>query len=158
MLEVIDELYSYVLAADTGFAPNPFNNLCSLACCKPIIRKNANIGDWIVGTGSKRSVGNDKLVYAMKITEKMDFNEYYHNPKFNGRADNIYYKNNNIWIQKENPFHDENNMEHDLNGLYVLISDNFYYFGKKAINIPSEFDDTNQKRSRAQINFKQQFH
>jgi hypothetical protein len=66
------KLYSYVIAADTGFAPNPFNNFCCLECCKPMIRKNANIDDWIVGTGSKRSVGNDKLVYAMKITEKID--------------------------------------------------------------------------------------
>ncbi len=64
----------------------PFDNFCSLACCKPIIRKSANINDWIVGTGSKSSVGNDKLVYAMKITEKIDFNDYYHNSKFNGRA------------------------------------------------------------------------
>ena len=33
--------------------------------------------------------------------------------------------------QKKNPFHGKNDMKHDLNGLYVLISDDFYYFGKK---------------------------
>lgn len=151
------KLYSYVVAVDTGFAPDPFDNFCSLACCKPIIRKSANIDDWIVGTGSKSSVGNDKLVYAMKITEKIDFNDYYHNSKFNGRADNIYYKNNDIWIQKKNPFHGKNDMKHDLNGLYVLISNDFYYFGKKAITIPSEFKELIKRGPGHKSNFQDEF-
>lgn len=32
-------LYSYVVAHDFGFAPNPFDGLCTLATCKPDIRK-----------------------------------------------------------------------------------------------------------------------
>jgi hypothetical protein len=27
----------------------------------------------VVGSGSKRAVGNEKMVYAMKITEKLSF-------------------------------------------------------------------------------------
>src|SRR5712671_5339411 len=32
-------LYSYVVARDFGFAPNPFFGVCTLATCKPDIRK-----------------------------------------------------------------------------------------------------------------------
>jgi hypothetical protein len=41
-----------------------------VACCKPKIRKNADVNEWIVGTGSKHNVGQDKLIYAMKIVEE----------------------------------------------------------------------------------------
>ena len=34
-------LFSYVIEHDLGFAPNPFHGVCTLACCKPQIRKIA---------------------------------------------------------------------------------------------------------------------
>ncbi|MGP8024398.1 MAG: hypothetical protein ACLQG5_04285 [Methanobacterium sp.] len=135
------KIYSYVVVNDSGFAPNPFNDFCSLACCKPVIRRNASVGDWIVGTGSKDTVGNNKLIYAMKITEKMDFNSYYHDKRFQNRSDNIYYKENGKWIQSENKSHFEEDLKHDLSGKYVLVSKEFYYFGKDAITIPKEFSE-----------------
>lgn len=46
------KLYSYVLREDTGFAPNPYHGFCTLACCKPLIRRRAEIGDWVIATGS----------------------------------------------------------------------------------------------------------
>ena len=57
-------LYSYTIAIDTGFAPNPFNGFCTLACCKPGIRRTAQDGDYVVGIGPKGS-GN-RVVYAMR--------------------------------------------------------------------------------------------
>ena len=96
-------LYSYVVKSDTGFAPNPFWNYCTVACCKPKIRKNADVNDLIVGTGSKHNVGQDKLIYAMEIIEKITFEQYSEDRKFRNkiphfglieeRGDNIYYKN-----------------------------------------------------------------
>jgi len=94
------KLYSYVMVSDTGFAPNPFDGFCTLACCKPNIRRTASVDDWIVGTGSNGTVGNDKLIYAMKVTEKTDFDIYYHDKRFHNRLDNIYFKNKDNWIQK----------------------------------------------------------
>ena len=41
-------LFSYVVRSDGGFAPNPFFGYCTLATCKPRIRKGALVGDWIV--------------------------------------------------------------------------------------------------------------
>lgn len=31
-------LFSYIVACDSGFSPNPFWGICTLACCKPRIR------------------------------------------------------------------------------------------------------------------------
>lgn len=132
-------LYSYVMVSDSGFAPNPFDDFCTLACCKPIIRRTATKGDWIIGTGSKGTVGKDKLIYAMKISEKMDFDSYYRDNRFQNRLDNIYFKKDGIWFQKENKHHQEEDMGHDLGGKHVLISIHFYYFGKDAIEIPEKF-------------------
>lgn len=87
------KLYSYVMVSDSGFAPNPFDGFCTLACCKPIIRRNALADDWVVGTGSKLTVGNEKLVHAMEVAEKMDFDSYYCDKRFHNRLDNIYFKN-----------------------------------------------------------------
>lgn len=86
------KIYSYVLPYDFGVAPNPFWGLCTLTVCKPIIRKNAEVGDWVVGTGSvnaecidglesaecidgKRNL-SDRLIYAMKICKKIPLNRY----------------------------------------------------------------------------------
>ena len=136
------KLYSYVVVSDTGFAPNPFDNFCTLATCKPRIRKNAKIGDIIIGTGSKSNVGNNKLIYAMKITERMNYNDYFNDNRFIGRSDNIYYLDNNSWKQKKTNHHEsEEDIKRDLSGLYVLVSDNYYYFGKKAVVIPSKFHE-----------------
>ena len=62
-------VYSYILASDTGFAPNPFWGYCTLACCKPIIRRNASVGDWIVGLMPKHL--DHRIAYAMKVSEKL---------------------------------------------------------------------------------------
>jgi len=48
----------------------------------PQIRKSANVGDWIVGTGSKRNVGSEELIYAMEITEKVPFEKYANDERF----------------------------------------------------------------------------
>jgi hypothetical protein len=45
-------LFTYCIPYDDGAAPNPFWGLCTLAICKPSIRRVAKEGDWVVGTGS----------------------------------------------------------------------------------------------------------
>ena len=70
------QIYSYVLRYDDGVAPNPYGGVCTLAICKPVIRKKAQVGDWVIGTGSFELGLGDTLVYAMKITEVLSFKEY----------------------------------------------------------------------------------
>lgn len=76
------ELFSYVIARDYGFAPNPFFGCCTLATCKPNIRRVAEIGDWIVGTGSAARKRKGFLIFAMCVNETMQFNEYWEDPRF----------------------------------------------------------------------------
>jgi hypothetical protein len=157
--------YSYVIRSDSGFAPNPFWHYCTLACCKPIIRKNANCGDWVIGTGSSKSVGNNRLVYAMKITEKIDFDEYSKNEKYKCKipsatpmqrcGDNIYYKDEDgDWKIRDGAYHTEKNIKTDINkGMFVLISDHYYYFGRNAIEIPEKYQSLIKKGPGHKSNF-----
>jgi hypothetical protein len=124
------KLYSYVVDHDTGFAPNPFDNLCTLACCKfrngKSGRRNivelADEGDWIVGTGgvSKRSSGHGTIIYAMQVTTKISFADYCDSPKFRERKDAEKSAPNEPWRQ-------------------ALISKHFFYFGRNAVQIPPRF-------------------
>src|SRR2546427_5460099 len=143
-------LYSYVVAHDHGFAPNPFWGHCTLATCKPRIRLRAAPGDWVIGTGSTRAVGKGRLVFAMGIKEKLPFNSYNAARRFAKKkprhdkdirlicGDNIYYKVNGRWRQRAS-FHRHAQMAHDVRGKYVLIAKEFYYFGVRAPMIPSSF-------------------
>ena len=149
--------YSYVVARDYGFAPNPFGPYCTLATCKPNIRRAASKGDWIVGTGSARCHGTTNLVFAMKVSEKLTFNEYWRDPRFlykrpvlNGSlkqtyGDNIYYCKRGKWHQADSHHSNEDgsvntyNLERDTSYPYVLISDHFFYFGRNAARIPKRF-------------------
>ena len=80
--EIHMRCFSYVVARDFGFAPNPFYAKCSLATCKPLIREKAEIGDWIAGFGSARYGAKEQLLFAMRVTYKSTFNEYWDSPEY----------------------------------------------------------------------------
>jgi len=153
-------IYSYVITRDFGFAPNPFFGYCTLATCKPLIRKGAQIGDWVIGTGSaaKNKEFRNYLVYAMCIEEKISLDDYWNDPRFinkkpvmNGSnmqwyGDNIYHLDSDTgqFVQEDSHHSLEDgsvnmkNYTKDLSGKFVLISKTYWYFGKEAILIPEE--------------------
>ena len=156
-------IHSYVVRYDSGFAPNPFYSYCTLATCKPSIRRSANIGDWVVGSGSNdRSVRRGGyLVYAMRVTEAMAFDEYSRDPRFESKkpyrngsrkqscGDNIYFRvaAGTAWQQRDS-FHSRPdgslNPEHvarDTGANRVLISNDFVYFGGEGPEFPDELHD-----------------
>lgn len=149
-------LYSYVVRYDSGFAPNPFYSYCSLATCKPRIRKNAAIGDWVIGLGSASKMVSQggRVVYVMRVTETLSFDDYFHDIRFKfkkpnlrgsrkqARGDNIYSKKDNDWTQL-NSFHSNkdgsSNSQHtekDTKTNRVLISENYTYFGTNGPFLP----------------------
>ena len=65
------KLYSYCIPVDDGAAPNPFGNICTLTICKPVIRRSALVGDWVVATGSMQYGFENKVIYAMEVTQKL---------------------------------------------------------------------------------------
>jgi hypothetical protein len=154
------KIYSYILRFDDGAAPNPFWGYCTLTICKPVIRRNAQIGDWVIGTGSKKAqvekgeIHNfsDRVVYAMKITDKKTMKEYdtfctdnlpnkipVPSPKDwkLKLGDCIYdYSNQGNPTPRDGAIHQNANLAHDLSGLNALLSDHFYYFGAEARPLP----------------------
>jgi len=147
-------LYTYIIPVDDGAAPNPFHGMCTLAICKPTIRRTAKTGDWIVGLGSKNAPKkrdlSGRMVYAMRVDDKITMQEYDSKAKVNWPhripniksmelqkrlGDNIYDYSNGAPTQRAS-VHKKENIETDLNGKYVLISRHFYYFGCNAIKLP----------------------
>jgi len=117
------KLFSYVVDHDYGVAPNPFGGFCTLAKCKYSKGKRRNVvelaeeGNWIVGTGgadTKKSAGHGKLIYAMRVDEKLPLAVYFHDKRFRGRKDNDTAKSFDR---------------------FVLVSRQFFYFGRNAISI-----------------------
>ena len=151
-------LYSYVLKHDTGFAPNPYYDYCTLACCKAPIRKHAKIGDWIIGTGSdaKGRRRGDYISYAMRVTEILTFDEYWNDERFLAKrpnldgtlkescGDNIYHFDfaNDCWCQIPAYHCDSSEMEYDTSVDRVFISDDFVYWGGSGPLLP-EFSGHN---------------
>lgn len=149
--------FSYKITRDYGFAPNPFYGYCTLACCKPHIRKKADVGDWVIGTGAIENNLLYHIIFMMKVTEKMSFEEYWNDQRFfrkrpllNGslkqiHGDNIYYKENEEWCQLDShhSFHDgvlnKANLKQDLSGDFVLVSNQFIYLGNKHFRVDEKY-------------------
>lgn len=153
-------LHSYRVARDFGFALNPFHNFCTLATCKPVIRRTAQIDDWIVGTGSRQNSRENHIVYAMRVTEILTFDKYRSDPRFHCKkpvltgslkyayGDNIYHRDvhTNSWIQEDSHHShadgtpNQKNIHRDTSSTdRVLVSTEFYYWGGDGPQIPIEF-------------------
>jgi hypothetical protein len=98
---------------------------CTLAHCKfKQERRNiieiADIGDWAAGTGGlgSASAGHGKLIYGMRVEEKMTLLDYARDERFWCRDDNLAEYGN-------------------CTDRFVLISQHYYYLGREAIDISS---------------------
>ena len=149
-------LCSYKMGFDTGFAPNPFRCSLSLATCKPDIRLTAREADWVAGFTSKslagHEVGSERLVYLMRVGQKLLIRDYFSDPRFRDKipdrsargktGDNIYRplrsdaKGVEDFELLPNANHFDRDRDRDLRGEFVLISDEFYYFGGRALALP----------------------
>jgi hypothetical protein len=149
-------LYTYCIPVDDGAAPNPYWGICTLAICKPAIRRVAGVGDWVVGTGSSQSpIGNiaGTVVYAMRVTTKMSMRDYdsYTRRELRNKlpaertadprrrvGDSIYDFSKQGAPLRGGSVHLETNRATDLGGEYVLLSHQFVYFGDNPMRLPAE--------------------
>ncbi|MBN1910142.1 MAG: hypothetical protein JW818_10415 [Pirellulales bacterium] len=141
------KLSAYIVRVDSGFSPNPFGRVCTLACCKPIIRKNAEPGDIIIGTGSVRDGLADHLIFAMRVRNILPLDVYWRrypskrpscHTLIKMHGDNIWHRVAGQWRCVRGALHDTDNLERDVSGENALVSSEFYYFGCKAIQFPGE--------------------
>ena len=144
------KIYIYTVPVDDGAAPNPYGDICTLAICKPNLRKIAKVDDWIIGLNSEC-----KLIYTMKITTVQTMKEYDSFTKENLKikipnksskniqeqmGDSVYdFSNENITLRPS--VHSRCTKDMDLAGKNVLLSTNFYYFGNQVQKLPKEFDN-----------------
>ena len=157
------KLYSYIVAHDGGFAPNPFWGYCTLANCKPKIRRTAKVGDWIVGLSSKAK-GN-RVIYAMQVEEILTYAQYYRDERFSEKIPNyskrkvIYKRGDNIYKPLPNGKFRQLRSAHskecqedpkakavDLGGINILIARAFYYFGGSGPDLPKHLHELKVRR------------
>jgi Nucleotide modification associated domain 2 len=149
-------LFTYTIPIDDGAAPNPFHGICSLAICKPGIRRTARKGDWIAGLGSKHTHHSGdlsgRLVYAMRVDEVVSLEGYDrrapvdwpHRIPNAGSADvterlgDCIYDYSSGMARQRPGVHGRENVKTDLGGRNVLVSRDFYYFGNQAIPLPRD--------------------
>ena len=163
--------YFNILKVDTGYAPNPFYGVFTLACCRPEIRRAAGVGDWVVGI-TRKHLGND-IAYMMRVDEVLAHADYFRDKRFTAKkpdfstkefidtlGDNCYRPLPDGGYQQLpcRHYNFENNCEsvkdriHDTDGVNVLISWHLTYYGEhpepldKAIYgfaIPARFNRVN---------------
>lgn len=100
----VNVLYSYTVATDSGFAPNPHFGTCTLACCKPVLRKSvgarllrgsglADLAEvrqvrpdyirdqniWVLGLAGTalKDRPHRSVVFVMQVTDVLDFRSYF---------------------------------------------------------------------------------
>jgi len=123
------------MVADNGGAPCVSNGLLSLAICKPMIRKMAEIGSLIFGFGGKSY--EQRLIYIASVTDKLR-GDYYSQPKYSKRHDCIYREaNGEAQIRSDARYHSSGDqLKHDVGSTFeradVLLSKDFRYLGKQG--------------------------
>lgn len=152
-------LFAYKMVRDFGFAPNPFGGLCTLATCKPNIRRRAAPGDLVVACGSVKNGRSGRVICAMRVGGAMTFQEYWEDPRFERKkaalglsrqrafGDNIYHHApDGSWIQ-EDSHHSQvggvlnpANLHQDTSADRILWASEFTYWGREAPVLPAEFD------------------
>lgn len=152
-------VFSYIVSKDYGYAPNPFHGVCTLACCKPDIRRGARKGDLVLGLTSKGR-GN-RLIYGMLVAERLSFEQYWHAPRFkvkrpdmasprgiDRRGDN-HYEPIGDGVFRQHPSRHSHpdgsekaeSMQVDLGPDRrnpVLVGTRYCYFGVEAIPLPAD--------------------
>lgn len=144
-------LCTYILTKDTGLAPNPFWGWCTLSVCTPN-RQGAILGanDWIAGFSPRKD--GHRLIYAMKIAERVHLNSYFHDPRFASKkpdlngdwrqrcGDNFYSQDSDgRWRQHRNRYHlGTSYLSKDTRRPFAFVSQQYWYFGDAALSVPED--------------------
>lgn len=128
--------YYYKLTTDNGGAPCVYQDVLTLAICKPQIRATAKEGDWLFGFGGKSALG-ERLIYIAKVTKKLWDGAYYRDKEYQSRPDCIYkWRDGKLCWRAGSQFHiggeDSDIGPPPHRKAVVLISTDFRYLGSEG--------------------------
>lgn len=145
-------LLSYVVASDNGLAPNITGGICTLSVCKPVVRQVSKVGeDYIVGM-STAADGRQKVIYAMQVDEKIPYEQYFDDTRFQAKKPDRSFKGDNFFalingelqIAFANAAHAEKpqKIARDLKSPFAVVGHRFWYFGSNAPELPVDLQHT----------------
>ncbi len=180
-----ERLFTYKVAHDGGSAPNPFYGLCTLAICKPAIRRVAKKRDVIVGLGCGKD--ESRIIYCMVVDAVVPWADYIEECKLGNLTEIKLNKRQNlkgkipenendqgdcIWkdaskyldsIPSWSGHEGEYDFKRDMNG-NVLVGETYWYFGKgdkHKIDLPDDLKNIipygQGHRSNSNNRFSEQF-
>ena len=124
----VPKIYRYILTHDHGVAPCPQGGTITLATCKPVIRRCASVGDWVIGF-RPGSMERGLVLWAGRVAEKMTHGEYQR--RHPERLDAVYAESpNGTYRRLVKDYHPTaSEMARDLSAP-VLIFDGVYLNGQ----------------------------
>jgi len=131
------------MTSDDGGAPCVRDDLLTLAICKPAIRSVAERGDLILGFAGNELYRDNCFVYAAKVSDALDGQDYFSDSRYRTRPDCIYHWDGRRFERKADArFHPSpSSLLHDLGEPpqycreHVLLSEgahSFRYFRDKC--------------------------
>jgi hypothetical protein len=110
--------------------------ILTLCLCKPMIRKSACVGEWVVGFVPKRiNDGRVHVAWAGRIARILTMSDY--EKQYVGRQDAIYKMTVSGWEFLRPDYHEEIR-ERDLSGKNALVFEPFWYWGGVGITAPND--------------------
>lgn len=128
-------VFAYIMSSDTGFAPHVDREgrWLTLATCRPDIRRNRRLGEWVLGLGGQMLLPGERgrIVWLGRVDETPTFDQYYRDERFAGREDNVYFRGPNGRLEQDAKarYHPSRREQaHDMSTDRVLVCRPFYYF------------------------------
>jgi hypothetical protein len=133
----VSRIYRYILASDFRMAPCPADDLITLATCKPVIRRTAQPGDWVMGF-RPGTLERGLMLWAGRVAQVMDHGQY--EKAYRGRPDAVYRRRLDDSYERLDPtYHPTREaMARDLSGPVLIFDpDNSCYLNGNAVPLPS---------------------
>jgi hypothetical protein len=138
----MSRIWRYVLADDNGMAPCAEDGVLSLCCCKPMIRRSAKVGEWVIGF-VPQSLGRGRVAWVGQVSAVIPMGEY--EQRYSGRQDAIYRlaghgpDGREILTPLREDYHaSERSRTRDRNGKNALIFEPFWYWGGDGVAASEE--------------------
>ncbi|TMJ19812.1 MAG: hypothetical protein E6G92_08590 [Alphaproteobacteria bacterium] len=132
------EIYRYVMTSDDGIAPCPDQGMISLATCKPVIRRCARPGDWVLGChGAPAELG--AVAWAGRVHRSVSIGDY--EREFRGRADALYRQKPDGMFERLRPeyHHSPDDIRKDQSGSVLIFDpERSWYFGDGPQVLPPQ--------------------